>query len=79
MDPEGKAISGSFLAVDHLKLVLVLALFNCDAIKNERFILFKSSDIVCILTGPVVSYIHLQIQTYHTKSLSDIIYRRPSI
>ena len=51
MDQGEKATSESFLAVDHLKVVLVSASLDHNATKNGHFILFKSSDIFCIVTA----------------------------
>jgi hypothetical protein len=37
MDPEEKATSESFLAIDRLKVILVSASFNCDTTKKRTF------------------------------------------
>ena len=42
---------------------------------DERFILFNSSDILCIVTGTRGQlYSSTEYRAYHTKSLSDMIY-----
>jgi hypothetical protein len=67
MDPEERATSEYFLATDRLKFVLVLGLLycNCGATKNEHLVLFKSSDIICIVTG-----IHDQLCSFTDSRLS---------